>query len=194
MAHAGRHWLGICDWRRNLRRVRDKPVPFRVGRGFNSLGNEVWIGTARGREALGVNLSDVVIDEGNLAVGGTKSAVVDTQDGRHLLYAEESTEVWFTDYGFGRLAGGTAQIAIDPIFAQTVNLDKPYHVFVQVYGDADVYVTNRTTAGFEVRLREGDATSNSPTVSSQSAWALRISAWSQRHGPTLRPICIPDSR
>lgn len=138
---------------------------------FNSAGNGVWIGTARGREALGVNLGDVVVDEGNLvvggnvavggnsSVGGSKSAVVPTEDGSRLLYTEESAEVWFTDYGFGSLVDGTAQVAIDSIFAQTVNLDEPYHVFVQIYGDADVYVTNRTAAGFEVRLREGDPTS-----------------------------------
>lgn len=123
---------------------------------FSSAGNGVWIATARGKEALGVNLGDVVVDEGNLVVGGTKSAVVDTQDGRRLLYAEESAEVWFADYGFGKLGGGVAQVAIDPSFAQTVNLAEPYHVFVQVYGDAAVYVINRTATGFEVRLREGD--------------------------------------
>ena len=128
---------------------------------------------------MGVNLGNVVIDEGNLGVGeivgalgnlkvtgiwrsgnstatGSKTAVVDTHDGRRLLYTEESTEVWFIDYRFGKLIDGMAQVAIDPIFVQTVNLAEPYHVFVQVYGDADVYVTNRTATGFEVRLRGGD--------------------------------------
>ncbi len=123
---------------------------------FNSVGNGVWIGTAMGREALGVHLGDVVVDEGNLEVGGTKSAVVDTQDGRRLLYAEEAAEVWFADYGFDRLVGGSSKITIDPVFAQTVNLGQPYHVFVQVYGEADVYVTDRSIVGFEVRLRQGD--------------------------------------
>lgn len=148
---------------------------------FNSAGNGVWIGTARGREALGVNLGNVVVDEGNLVVGGTKSAVVDTQDGRRLLYAEESAEVWFTDYGFGNLVQGTAQIVIDPIFAQTVNLTEPYHVFVQVYGDADVFVTNRTAAGFDVRLREGD-----PSVEfSYRIVAKRMGFEDQRLEPAL---------
>ena len=88
---------------------------------------------------------------------GTKNAVVGTSDGSRLLYTEESTEVWFTDYGFGKLDDGAAIIPIDPMFAQTVNLeDEPYHVFVQVYGNAEVYVTGRTPTQFEVRLREGD--------------------------------------
>ena len=37
-----------------------------------------------------------------------------------------------------------------------MNLDEPYHVFLQAYADADLYVTNRTAAGFEVHLRDGE--------------------------------------
>lgn len=93
-----------------------------------------------------------------LNTNGTKPAVVRTDDGARLMYAEEATEVWFADYGFGQLEGGTAVILIDALFAQTVNLDEPYHVFLQVYDDADLYVTNRTTDSFEVQLRGGDDT------------------------------------
>ncbi len=110
-----------------------------------SAGNGVYISTPTGKSGLNV-------------ASGTKSAVVGTSEGARLFYTEESTEVWFTDYGFGKLDDGTAVIPIDPIFAQTVNLeDEPYHVFVQVYGDAEVFVTNRTSTQFEVRLRDGDA-------------------------------------
>ena len=87
--------------------------------------------------------------------GGTKNAVVRTEDGSRLMYSEESTEVWFSDYGFGQLQDGKTVIKIDPIFAQTVNLDEPYHVFLQVYDNADLYVTNRAADGFEVFLRDG---------------------------------------
>jgi hypothetical protein len=107
-------------------------------------GNGVYISTPGGKTGLNV-------------ASGTKSAVVSASDGARLLYTEESTEVWFTDYGFGKLDDGAAIIPIDSTFAQTVNLeDEPYHVFVQVYGDAEVYVTNRTSTQFEVRLRDGD--------------------------------------
>jgi hypothetical protein len=92
-----------------------------------------------------------------LNTNGTKPAVVPTDDGARLLYAEESTEVWFTDYGFGQLVDGVAVIVIDEVYAQTVSLEEPYHIFVQVYGDAEVYVTGRTPTQFEVHLREGDA-------------------------------------
>ena len=89
-------------------------------------------------------------------IGGSKSAVVETESGHRQLYCEESSEVWFTDYGFGHLVEGTATVPIDPIFSQTVNLDEPYHVFIQVYGNAEVYVAERTQEAFRVSLREGD--------------------------------------
>lgn len=109
----------------------------------NSSGKGVLISTLGGQQALQV-------------IGGSKNAVVGTSDGARALYTEESTEVWFTDYGFGRLENGRAHIALDPKFAETVSLDGSYHVFVQAYGDADVYVTRRTATGFEVVRRAGD--------------------------------------
>lgn len=106
-------------------------------------GNGVYISTPAGTTGLTVS-------------GGSKNAVVATSEGARLLYSEESSAVWFTDYGFGRLADGSVFIPVDPLFAETVNLDEPYHVFVQAYGDAELYVSQRTPAGFEVRLRAGD--------------------------------------
>jgi len=109
----------------------------------NALGlNGVYISTTGG--------------QGLQVVGGAKNAVVGTSDGARALYTEESTEVWFTDYGFGRLENGRVHIALDPTFAETVSLDGQYHVFVQPYGDADIYVTRRTAAGFDVVRRAGD--------------------------------------
>lgn len=108
-----------------------------------SAGNGVYVSVPAGKTGLNV-------------AGGTKSAVVRAEGGSRLLYSEESTGVWFTDYGFGRLQNGVATIAIDPLFAQTVNLNEPYHVFVQPYGDAYLYVANRAPTGFEVRLHDGD--------------------------------------
>ncbi len=118
-------------------------------------GADGWSGMFTG-SGNGVRISVPVGKTGLEVIDGTKSAVVHTDDGDRLLYTEESSEVWFTDYGFGALQDGVAAIAIDPLFAQTVNLDEPYHVFVQVYGNAEVYVNNRTPAGFEVHLRDGE--------------------------------------
>lgn len=95
-------------------------------------------------------------NQGLNVASGTKNAVVATANGARLMYTEESSQVWFTDYGFGRLQNGRVTVTLDSLFAQTVNLDEPYHVFVQSYGDAELYVTNRTRTGFEVRARDGD--------------------------------------
>jgi hypothetical protein len=110
---------------------------------FISDGDGVLISTPAGKTGLSVS-------------GGNKLAVVATADGARSLYCEEASEVWFADYGFGSLEGGTAVVAIDPVFAQTVNLNEPYHVFLQAYGDADLYVASRDSQGFEVRMRDGD--------------------------------------
>lgn len=91
-------------------------------------------------------------------MGGTKSAVVASSQGPRALYTEEATEVWFTDYGFGQLENGRASIAVDPLFAQTVNLDERYHVFVQLNDPncEGVAVVNKTAFTFEVaELRNG---------------------------------------
>jgi hypothetical protein len=89
-------------------------------------------------------------------VGGSKNAVVRTGGGARALYTEESTEVWFTDYGFSRLANGHVRVRLDPTFTETVALGEAYHVFVQPYGRAEVYVTNRTRSGFDVVLKDGE--------------------------------------
>jgi hypothetical protein len=89
-------------------------------------------------------------------VGGSKNAVVHTPAGAKALYTEESTEVWFTDYGFGKLSNGKGRILFDPSFAQTINPDESYHVFVQPYGRAELYVAERTPLGFTVALKDGD--------------------------------------
>lgn len=93
---------------------------------------------------------------GLVVKGGSKSAVVSTSEGPRLLYAEEATEVYFTDYGSGRLQDGKAVIPVDPLFAETVTLGQPYHVFVQSYSDAQLVVSRRSSREFEVRLNVRD--------------------------------------
>jgi len=116
-----------------------------------------WAGRFTSDYGKGVYISVPVGKIGLTVASGTKNAVVATDDGARLLYVEEATEVWFADYGFGALEDGVAVIPIDPLFAQTVNLDEPYLVFVQAYGDAESYVSDLGPEGFVVRSREGHA-------------------------------------
>jgi len=96
---------------------------------------------------------------GDFNAVGTKSAVVPAQDGSMVkLFAVESPEVWFDDYGSGRLNHGAATISLDPGFAQTVNTSTAYHVFLTPKGDCKgLYVTNETATGFEVKELGGGA-------------------------------------
>lgn len=131
-------------------------------RNTNASGNGVRISTPAGTVGLQV-------------VGGSNNAVVGTSTGARALHAEEATEVWFTDYGFGRLANGRAVITIDQTFLETVRLDLPYHVFVQAYGPAELYVSRRSARTFEVRARAGVLMWSSRSESSASVAASRTS-------------------
>lgn len=99
---------------------------------------------------------------GNLYCNGSKSAVVPVDGGSRevALYAVEAPENWFEDYGSGQLSNGSARIDLEPTFAQTVNTDLDYHVFVTPRGECEgLYVTNLTRSGFEVReLHHGSST------------------------------------
>jgi len=92
-----------------------------------------------------------IADGGDLNCSGTKSASVSVQDEQRLLYAIESPEVWFEDFGTATLRNGRAVVSIDPLFAATINLDD-YHIFLTPLGDCQgLYVENKTPTGFEVR-------------------------------------------
>ncbi len=99
------------------------------------------------------NDGDIYAD-GDLYLGGTKSSVVRTTDREERrLYAIESPEVWFEDFGSAQLLNGKATISIDPLFAQTVNLTETYHVFVTPISDEPVllFVTNKHSNSFTVQ-------------------------------------------
>jgi hypothetical protein len=95
--------------------------------------------------------------QGGLAGTGTKSAIVETEDyGWRHLYAVESPQNWFEDFGRETLSGGKAVVTIEPVFAQTVNLEGDYHVFLTPQdGYCGLYVTNKTASAFTVRAVEG---------------------------------------
>lgn len=87
---------------------------------------------------------------GNLYCTGSKSAVVRVDGGSRkvALYAVEAPENWFEDFGSGQLSNGSARIDLEPTFAQTVNTDLEYHVFLTPRGECEgLYVTNLTPSG-----------------------------------------------
>jgi hypothetical protein len=94
---------------------------------------------------------------GNLGAVGTKSAVVALPDNRVVeLYAMESPENWFEDFGSGQLRDGVGEVTLDPTFALTVNTGTNYHVFLTPKGDCEgLYVAGETATSFQVRELRG---------------------------------------
>ncbi len=90
---------------------------------------------------------------GDLTCTGTKSAAVPLGNGRKVaLYAVEAPENWFEDFGSGKLVDGIVTIRLESTFAQTVNTDTDYHVFLTPNGDCHgLYVSQKTPGSFEVR-------------------------------------------
>ncbi|MCI0519540.1 MAG: hypothetical protein L0Z70_04715 [Chloroflexi bacterium] len=91
-------------------------------------------------------------EDGDLICTGAKSAVVTVGEEQRKLYAIESPEVWFEDFGSAALVNGAAQVTIEALFAKTVNLGVDYHVFLTPLGDCKgLYVAEKTATGFTVR-------------------------------------------
>jgi hypothetical protein len=90
---------------------------------------------------------------GDLQCSGTKSAVVNVPDHRKVaLYAQESPQNWFEDFGSATLVAGSAVVSLDPGYLQTVNTEMEYHVFLTPDGDCrGLYVAQKTPTSFEVR-------------------------------------------
>lgn len=98
---------------------------------------------------------------GDMFCSGSKSAVVPIDNGARkvALYAVESPKNWFEDFGSATLSNGSAVIALESTFAQTVNTAN-YHVFLTPNGDCKgLYVSQKGAGAFEVRELSG-GTSN----------------------------------
>ncbi|MFZ6030052.1 MAG: hypothetical protein ACOYYS_20240 [Chloroflexota bacterium] len=112
----------------------------------NSGGGDFWVYGSPLTEYCHIDGSD-----GSFYCTGTKSSIADIGDEKRALYAVESPDVVFEDFGSGQLENGQASVRIDTLFAATINLDT-YQVFITPLGDCNgLYVTNKTATGFEVR-------------------------------------------
>jgi len=112
-------------------------------------------------QVFSVDASGNLDISGNITVAGKKSARVKLPDGREVaLYAVESPENWFEDFGTAQLKSGAAEVALEPEFLQTVDTAADYHVFLTPNGDCrGLYVARKTSSGFEVRELGGGSAS-----------------------------------
>src|SRR5580700_6869593 len=90
--------------------------------------------------------------------GAVEGQVTPDVDGTvRAMYAMQSPEVWFEDFGSSTLHNGSAHISLEPLFGGTVNSGVEYHVFLTPKGECEgLYVANEGVEGFDVReLRHG---------------------------------------
>lgn len=102
--------------------------------------------------AFNGNGTDEIQISGNLKVHGTKSRTVKTENfSRRLLYCYETPTPTFGDLGCGKTNdAGIAIIDIDPVFAETVNSNLEYQVFLQKEGKGDLWIGTKETGYFVV--------------------------------------------
>ena len=90
---------------------------------------------------------------GSLGCGGTKPRIVHTETyGYRAMNAYETPTPYFGDIGEGMTnENGECIIFIDEIFAECVNLDVNYQVFLEKYGQGDIWVEERNPNNFVVK-------------------------------------------
>jgi hypothetical protein len=91
---------------------------------------------------------------GSINCTGSKNALVPIDDGKRkvALSAIESPKNWFEDFGSEQLSNGVAVVRLESEFAQTINTELEYHVFLTPNGDCKgLYVSQKTGSSFEVR-------------------------------------------
>ena len=74
------------------------------------------------------------------------------------MFCPSSPEILSSDYGSGQLNSGFCHIELDPVFSNIIYSDNsnPIKVFIQLEGDClGVYVTNKTSNGFDVKELQG---------------------------------------
>jgi hypothetical protein len=93
----------------------------------------------------------------SICTGAHKTAVsVDGGDRKVAMYAVHAAENWFEDFGTAQLVNGAVVVKVDPVFAETINGQLDYHVFLTPRGDCrGLYVTRLTPSSFEVHELQG---------------------------------------
>ena len=90
---------------------------------------------------------------GNLIIGGTKDRLVKTMDyNDRLLYCYETPSPMFGDLGEGKTdADGVCEIWLDDVFSETIDTEVKYQVFLQMYSEGTLRVTERNSMFFRVK-------------------------------------------
>lgn len=89
---------------------------------------------------------------GKFSVSGTKNCTIKTEKfGRLDFSAYETADILLGDIGECEVINGECVINLDEKLLSCVNTDIPYQVFLQAYGNGNVYVAERNTKSFIVK-------------------------------------------
>jgi hypothetical protein len=93
-----------------------------------------------------------VFVRGNATITGSKSAAVPHPDGSlRALFAVESPQSWFEDFGRAELRGDRMTVELDPDFCELIDTSE-YHVFLTPEGECGaLFVAERNPRAFDVR-------------------------------------------
>jgi hypothetical protein len=101
---------------------------------------------------------------GNMSCSGSKPAQQVTENyGLRYMYATEAPELVYYDRGAINLVKGEATVYLDPIYLECIEPDTdltPWQIWVQCYGENDVYVSEVGSNYFKVKERNGGISNN----------------------------------
>ena len=100
--------------------------------------------------ATGGAINYGVYASGDMGCSGAKPAIVRTDNGPKAIYAQESPEIWFEDFGSDQLSDGYASVKIAEDFIQTitVNDQHPMKVFITPNADIGRWWVEKGSSGF----------------------------------------------
>lgn len=118
------------------------------------------VNTSSGFTALGsVDIGGEYLVNGNCVAGCSR-----TRDGKHRVaqrrYVPTTTMPSVEDFGEAQLVNGDARVEISTDFANVIDKQSGYLVFVTPEGDTNgLYIASKDAAGFEVRENRGGRSS-----------------------------------
>lgn len=118
-------------------------------------GDYLSVGSRYENSAFSVRGNVAII--GDFKVVGNKNRLVQTKNyGKRLMNAFETAEAYFCDMGISRIrADGTCTILIDPIFAETVEINRQKIIQLTKYGKGDLWVESEDNYSFTVKGTKG---------------------------------------
>ncbi|MEN6391076.1 MAG: phage tail protein [Syntrophomonas sp.] len=101
---------------------------------------------------------------GDMSCTGSKPAQQVTENyGLRYMYATEAPELVYYDRGVANLINGEVTVYFDPIYLECIEPDTdltPWQIWVQAYGDPDVYVSEVGADCFRIKERNGGTSNN----------------------------------